>query len=88
MHPIQDTILTVGFLIFVVALIPSVLSRDKPALLTSLPTGMVSVVFVGVYLSLGMWFSAATTSILAVMWLTLAAQKMRQNRRNNRNNSA
>jgi hypothetical protein len=78
MNSIQDIILTGGFLIFIVALIPSVISKDKPALLTSLPTGIVTVVFVGVYVSLNLWYSAVTTALLAVMWLVLAAQKMRQ----------
>jgi uncharacterized integral membrane protein len=78
MHSIQDTILTVGLLVFIVAMIPSVLGKEKPALLTSLPTGIVTAVFAGVYVSLNMWFSAVTSTILALLWLTLAAQKMIQ----------
>lgn len=75
MHGIQDVILTVGALVFIVALLPTMFGREKPALTTSITTGTVLVVFSGVYVSLGLWFSAATTLVTACCWFTLAAQK-------------
>jgi len=78
MHHIQDFILTVGSLVFVAALIPSILHKDKPALATSLMTGGVLVVFAGVYISLSLWFSAVTTFMTALCWFILAGQKIRQ----------
>lgn len=75
MHHIQDIILTVGSLVFVAALLPTIFSKDKPALATSIMTGTVLVVFSGVYVSLDLWFSAITTFVTAVCWFTLAVQK-------------
>lgn len=72
----QDIILTGGTAIFAVALIPSVLGENKPALTTSLVTGSVLVTFVMVYFSLALWFSAFMTTITASLWLTLAVQQL------------
>jgi hypothetical protein len=71
----QDIVLTIGSLIFAVALIPSLLSKDKPALTTSITTGCVLLVFAFVYTTLSLWFSAISTTITGLMWLTLAVQK-------------
>lgn len=71
----QDLILTIGSIIFTLALIPSVMSKDKPALSSSLLTGAVLLVFAGVYASLALWFSMVTTVITGLVWLLLAYQK-------------
>ena len=72
----QDIVLTVGGIIFAVALVPSVFSKNKPSLWTSLSTALVLYVFVFVYFSLSLWFSAVTTFITASFWLTLYIQKL------------
>jgi hypothetical protein len=72
----QDLVLTGGSTIFVIALIPSVMSKDKPASSTSLMTGSVLIVFAFVYLTLSLWFSAVTTAITGVLWFILASQKL------------
>lgn len=71
----QDWVITLGSLVFVFALIPSVLSKDKPALSTSLMTGTVLVIFALTYLTLSLWTGAATTFLTGVLWFTLAIQK-------------
>lgn len=71
----QDVVLTLGSAVFVVALVPMVLSSDKPPLTTSLPTGLVLLAFAGTYASLGAVYGAATTAVSGLLWLTLAAQK-------------
>lgn len=76
----QDIVFSIGQWIFIVALIPSVLSKDKPALSSSLLTGTVLAVFAVTYLSLSLWFSGATTILVSGMWFTLAIQKYRANR--------
>jgi len=78
MHHVQDLILTVGSLIFVVALIPSVLSEHKPALSTSASSGIVLFIFAGVYISLHLWFTAISTSLTGTLWIILAIQKFMQ----------
>lgn len=76
----QDIVLSVGSWIFTIALIPSVLSKDKPALSTSLMTGTVLAVYVIVYITLSLWMAAVSTFLVAAMWYTLAVQKIRLDR--------
>lgn len=77
----QDIILSVGSWIFTIALIPSVLSKDKPALSSSLTTGSVLAVYAVTYLTLSLWTAAASTVLVAGMWFTLAVQKYRADRK-------
>lgn len=74
----QDFILTVGSIILIAALIPSVISQHKPALATSLMMGVVLAAFAGVYGSLGLWLAMLATAGQASLWLVLAWQKLRQ----------
>ncbi len=73
----QDAVLTVGSLVFALALLPSVLGADKPAAWTSATTAAVLYVFAGVEVTLDLVFTAATTAITACMWAVLLAQKLR-----------
>lgn len=75
-HHWQDIVIAIGSLVFAAALIPSVVSKDKPALWTSLMTGTVLIVFTATYASLDLWYATATTALTAVLWLVLAAQKL------------
>ncbi len=70
-----DLIFFVGSLIFLVALIPSLSSADKPNVWTSLMTGSVLVTFSIVYMSLEFYRSAIITFITALVWFALAIQK-------------
>ncbi len=76
----QDIILSVGSWIFTIALIPSVISKDKPALSSSLTTAIVLTVYAVVYVTISLWTAAASTVLVAVMWYTLAIQKIRLDR--------
>ncbi|MDO8623750.1 MAG: hypothetical protein Q7R54_00100 [bacterium] len=84
----QDIILSVGSWIFTIALIPSVLSKDKPALSSSLMTGSVLGVYAVTYVTLSLWAAAASTVLVAAMWYTLAIQKVRLDRAAKRDSSA
>lgn len=88
MHNWQDLVLAIGSIIFVIALVPSVAGKNKPALSTSLLTGTVLVVFGISYLTLTLWYAATTTFMTAVMWYILAAQKLHQSRRLQENKAA
>jgi hypothetical protein len=81
MHGIQDIILAIGSFVIVLAVIPSVISDRKPALLTSLPTSVVLFVFAGVYFSLQLWFTSVMAAITAGLWMVLAIQKARQKKK-------
>jgi len=76
----QDIVLSVGSWIFTIALIPSVLSKDKPALSSSVMTASVLTIYVVVYITLSLSMSAASTALVAAMWYTLAIQKYVQGR--------
>ena len=78
MHNWQDIVLSIGSLMFVIALIPSVLGKDKPALATSFMTGLVLVVFTVTYATLSLKYTTVTTALSAILWLILAVQKARQ----------
>lgn len=77
----QDAVLTIGSLIFAIALLPSVLGKDKPAFSTSITTAVVLAIFAFVYTTLSLWFSAATVLLTSLMWSVLAIQKLRSEKR-------
>lgn len=74
----QDAVLTAGSLVFMLALLPSVLGEDKPAPWTSLTTAATLYVFAGVDMTLGLTFTALTTAGTATLWATLLVQRMRR----------
>ena len=77
----QDIIFTIGSIIFIIALIPSIRGKDKPALSTSLLTGSILFIFSTTYLTLNLTFSTVTTGILASAWLILAFQKYNETKK-------
>ena len=74
----QDVVISLGGYIFLIALIPSILSKDKPARSTSILSGGVLLVFAFTYATLDLWSSMISTSLLSVGWLFLGWQKHRQ----------
>ena len=73
----QDMVLAGGQWIFIVALLPSVFGKDKPALSTSLLTGAVLSVFALTFETLSLWVSAFSTMLTSFTWFFLAFQKYR-----------
>ena len=76
----QDIVIGVGAWIFFFALLPSIFSKNKPALPTSIITGSVLASFVVAYASLSLWASAISTSFASAAWFILARQKYRENK--------
>lgn len=74
----QDVMLGTGSISFSLALLPSIVGTDKPAVSTSLLTGGWLAVFSGVYASLSLWFACITSVVTASLWLVLAAQVIRR----------
>lgn len=83
----QDVVLTAGSIIFIIALVPSVLSKDKPALTTSLMTGSVLAVFAIVYATLSLWLATVTVASTSLTWFILAYQKYAMNKSNGKDKS-
>jgi hypothetical protein len=74
----QDVVYAIGQWIFIIALVPSVLGKDKPALSTSLTTGLVLAVYVVTLISLNLWISAISSAVTAATWFILAYQKFKK----------
>jgi hypothetical protein len=72
---VQDLILTVGSVIFLIALLPMLKAKEKPVLKTSVTTGVVLCIFSATYVSLELYFSAVTTLLTGFIWLALAFQR-------------
>ncbi|MFA6602881.1 MAG: hypothetical protein WCT01_03700 [Candidatus Shapirobacteria bacterium] len=73
----QDFVLTFGQVIFILALFPSIFSKDKPSIKTSIPTSLVSFSIGVVYLTLNVPMAAATAVINGILWGILAFQKLK-----------
>ena len=74
----QDIILSIGSWLFIIALIPSILGKNKPPISTSVLTGSVLAVFSLTYATLELWLSVASTALLSLAWFLLAVQKYRK----------
>jgi hypothetical protein len=74
----QDAVLGTVQLLFSIALIPSLMSEHKPALLTSLMTGIGLYTSSITFASLSLFGSAFTTAMCGSMWIALAWQKRNQ----------
>lgn len=77
----QDLVITIGQIIFSIALIPMVISKDKPALVSSLVTGTVLIIYALTYITIQFWFGSLMTTITGAIWLLLAYQKYMMDRK-------
>lgn len=77
----QDYVLAVGAFFFSIALIPSLRSQDKPAVLTSILTAVTLAVFAVTFATLNLWLSAIAEAIGVVCWSVLAWQVVLQKRK-------
>lgn len=73
----QDLVLLVGNLVFLIALIPSIIGTNKPSLWTSLFTALTMSVFAFTYYSLGLTYGTITVALSALAWWILFFQKIR-----------
>lgn len=71
----QDVIIAAGQWIFLIALLPSIFGKDKPALATSILTGIVLAILAFTYATLSLWISTISAVLVSGAWLTLAVQK-------------
>ena len=73
----QDIIIAAGQWVFLLALLPSIFRKDKPALTTSIATSVVLAVLAFTYATLSLWISTISGILVSVAWFTLAVQKQR-----------
>ena len=74
----QDIYLMVSSVLFAVALIPSILSKDKPALWTSTFTSILLLGTTGAFFSLGLYLSAGGCALTTIAWIILLWQKFKE----------
>ena len=74
----EDVVLTVGQLFFVVALWPMVFSPEKPPLATALAHGVILGSFAVAFISLELWLSAFSVTLVSAMWFYLGWQRWQQ----------
>ena len=74
----QDYVFMVGGLGFSIFLLPSILSKDKPARFTSFFTMIVLITFAVTYLTLSLNLAAVSTGLTAFLWFILFRQKRRK----------
>jgi len=70
----QDVVLMSGSFIFALALLPSLFSKNKPNIKTSIITAFWLFIFAGVYTTLDLWLSFSATMVTAFLWAVLAVQ--------------
>lgn len=76
----QDIVISVAQLCFIIAMLPSIKSNDKPAVATSVMNVVLVAVIATCMLTLRLWFSAFTALTIASTWAILAVQKIRTNK--------
>jgi len=71
----QDIVFTIGSVIFIVSLFPSILDKhNKPARITSIFTSVVLFIFAFTQITLNLFISSILTFVMAVLWLVLYFQ--------------
>jgi hypothetical protein len=76
----QDIAIGLGQCVFVVALVPTILGKEKPPLTTSLPTATVLGMYTFVFLSLSLPFSTIMSLLSAMAWLVIGYQRWHNSR--------
>lgn len=76
----QDWIFSLGQVIFLIALIPTLKGRDKPAFTTSAVTATILAIFALTYFTLNLLFTTVSSIFMTAAWATLALQKYLQDR--------
>jgi hypothetical protein len=75
----QDFVIASAQLAFLLAMIPTLLGPDKPALLTSLSTAFIVSIVAVTQLTLSLWFTFLVATLHAMLWALLAIQKFTLN---------
>lgn len=71
----QDILIMVGCFVLGFALLPSILSKEKPARSTCLMSFIILASFSVAFATLGLWLSLVAEVFVTVMWLVLLIQR-------------
>jgi len=72
----QDYVLAIGNWLFAIALIPTIIGKDKPAFSTSIMTSVILTIFAFCYFSLGLKWGAMAMGFGALAWWILTIQRL------------
>jgi hypothetical protein len=73
----QDLVFSIGAFVLTIALIPTILGKEKPKLSTSAITATIITAFSFSYFTLGLTLSGLAAAINSVAWYILAFQSFR-----------
>lgn len=71
----QDYVLIAISVLFCFTLVPMLFAKEKPPMLSSIPTGIALLVIAFVYSTLELWLAAIGSAIVGLQWLTLTIQR-------------
>jgi hypothetical protein len=74
----QDLVFMAGNVLFSVSLLPSIFSKDKPSIWTSLPTALMLTAFCVALFTLDLVKGAAAQAFTALAWWILFLQKIKK----------
>ena len=76
----QDIVIAIGQWVFIIALIPSIAGKEKPALTTAILSGVMLLAYTATFASLSLWAGSASSFFGACAWFILAWQKQHQDK--------
>ncbi len=79
----QDYVIAIAQIGFVVALIPTLFSKDKPPVFTSFMTVVLLAIIIFCMFTLNLYFSAATAFAIMSTWAIIGIQKIRADQHRN-----
>ena len=77
----QEFVISTGQWFFVISLIPTLRSKNKPPLFTSLTTGLILLVFGYTFATMHMWNSSISTFTVGMTWEVIAVQTILQGKK-------
>lgn len=78
----QDIVISIGQWIFVISLVFSIVSKDKPSIWTSIITGIVLTSFSFSFITLGMMVAGISSLATATCWYILFFQSLKNRNKN------
>lgn len=79
----QDYVIAIAQIGFIIALIPTLFTKDKPPVSTSFMNVIILAIITFCLFTLELYFSTVTASAIAITWAIVGFQKMKINKRNN-----
>jgi hypothetical protein len=73
----QDYVFLVGGIIADIALVPMIFHKNKPPLMTSIPTFVIIIAYCFCYATLNLRFATIIAAITGLIWGILAIQRIR-----------